>query len=66
MRKILILAIVISPIIAGWSSWVIADSYDFEPSTTNNPLHVEARVVYGTPVLMTCPEKPCSPPQVFS
>jgi len=43
-------------------TWTFADSYDFAPSTKDNPLSVEARVVYGIDTAIMCPQEPCSPP----
>jgi len=45
--------------------WSFTNSYDFAPSTKENPFGVEARLVYEHNMRISCPIEPCGPLNAF-
>jgi len=56
------LAVIAVPIaITAALSWYFVSSYDFAPSTTDNPFGVRAELVYVKDLKISCPIQPCGP-----
>src|SRR5260370_20500919 len=45
--------------------WFITNSYDFSTYTKDNPLGIEAKVIYNYNPYLMCPYLPCHPSKTF-
>lgn len=61
MRKTKLAVIVVPIAITAILGWYFARSYDFAPSTTDNPLGLQAELVYVKDLKISCPIHPCGP-----
>jgi hypothetical protein len=61
--KLVVIAVVIAIITV--LGWYFASSYDFAPSTTDNPFGVQATLEYVKDLKISCPISPCDPLNAF-
>lgn len=65
MRKIKLAVIAVPIAITIVLGWYFARSYDFAPSTTDNPFGIQAELVYVKDLKISCPMQPCGPLDAF-
>lgn len=61
-----IIIIVISVSVGSVIIWSVASSYDFAPSTKDNPFRIKATVSYVHNLKISCIRQPCGPFNAFS
>lgn len=65
VRKTKLASIVVPIAITVWLGGYFANSYDFAPSTTDNPFGIRAELVYVKNLKISCPMQPCVPLSAF-
>ena len=61
MKRIVLLAIIISATSGLGLTWYLASSFDFQPATEENPLGIQAVVAYVHDIKTSCQISPCGP-----